>query len=439
MKCLAERLKKDLFFCILNLLIIVSYITSHGQNINNGWTEVTPIANDNGDIFDLTFFNKDSGWVCGWTRYEQGWRQIVAFTNNAGSSWDTTKFTYISVLGKVISFFNFESGLTGDGIILNTYDAGKTWTRYDSVFHFFFTNIECISQKYAYCCGGRGKIIRTTDQGLSWKHIESDIFKNTRYGGLSVIDSITVYTNCDDQLLRTTDGGISWIEINMPNELPHYEDIKFIDIDYGWIIGGVRSIFRTPNGGESWEDQSPANYYDSFVSIDAIDKNTAVTISKEGAIYWTTNGGENWNEQVPPGYFGDLFRVQLIDENVAWAVGRDGIIIKTTTGGVTWIDDENPNVPNEFALYQNYPNPFNPTTKIQYSVPDKVRSGTLQQNVKLVVYDILGRKITTLINEPKTAGQYEINFNGSELPSAVYYYQLTAGSFQETKKMVLLK
>ncbi len=438
MKCLAERLKKTCFFCILNLLIIVSYITNHGQNIKSGWTEVTQIAYDNGDILDLHFFNKDSGWVTGSTRFEQGNRHVVAFTNNAGISWDTTVFINSS-RGTAISFFNFNIGITGNVRIFNTQNGGATWVRNDSSFGFFISVLETSNLNYAFGSGTQGNVIRTSDQGQTWQRLESNLFKNTRYGGLSVIDSITVYTNCDDQLLRTTDGGISWIEINMPNELPHYEDIKFIDIDYGWIIGGVRSIFRTPNGGESWEDQSPANYYDSFVSIDAIDKNTAVTISKEGAIYWTTNGGENWNEQVPPGYFGDLFRVQLIDENVAWAVGRDGIIIKTTTGGVTWIDDENSNVPNEFALYQNYPNPFNPTTKIQYSVPDKVRSGTLQQNVKLVVYDILGRKITTLIDEPKTAGQYEINFSGSELPSAVYYYQLTAGSFQETKKMVLLK
>ena len=140
----------------------------------------------------------------------------------------------------------------------------------------------------------------------------------------------------------------------MPNNLPHYEDIKFLDINNGWLSGAVRSIFRTTNGGETWEDQSPANDGDSFVSIDAYDENTAVTVSSQGAVFWTTNGGAEWIEQVPKDYFGGLFRVQMLDEKTAWAVGRNGLIIKTTTGGVTWIDDEdNEDLPERYLLRQN--------------------------------------------------------------------------------------
>jgi hypothetical protein len=91
-----------------------------------------------------------------------------------------------------------------------------------------------------------------------------------------------------------------------------------------------------------------------------------------------------------------------------------------------------PAIPSIFTLSQNYPNPFNPITTINYQIPSA-------GHVSLKVYDILGREITTLVNEEKTAGNYEIKFNGSGLSSGVYFYRLQSGLFSETKKFMLLK
>jgi hypothetical protein len=97
-------------------------------------------------------------------------------------------------------------------------------------------------------------------------------------------------------------------------------------------------------------------------------------------------------------------------------------------------------LPSEFSLEQNYPNPFNPTTKIKYNIPNVIANGAKQsQFVILKVYDIIGNEIATLVNEEKIAGNYEVDFNGAGLPSGIYFYQLKAGSFVETKKMILLK
>jgi hypothetical protein len=85
-----------------------------------------------------------------------------------------------------------------------------------------------------------------------------------------------------------------------------------------------------------------------------------------------------------------------------------------------------------FSLEQNYPNPFNPSTKIKYSVPQS-------SQVQVKVFDVLGNEIETLVNEEKKSGSYEIIFNASELPTGVYFYQLIAGSFIESKKMILMK
>jgi hypothetical protein len=92
----------------------------------------------------------------------------------------------------------------------------------------------------------------------------------------------------------------------------------------------------------------------------------------------------------------------------------------------------NNSTPKEFSLSQNYPNPFNPNTKIAFDIP-------AQEFVAIKVYDILGREVKSLLNETKSPGNYEINFNGDELPSGTYIYQIRAGSFVETKKMILLK
>jgi len=87
---------------------------------------------------------------------------------------------------------------------------------------------------------------------------------------------------------------------------------------------------------------------------------------------------------------------------------------------------------HNFVLYQNYPNPFNPTTLIKYSLPE-------QQFVSLKIFDILGKEVATLVNENKPAGNYEVNFDAGNLSSGVYFYQLRASGFTETKKMLLMK
>ncbi len=91
-------------------------------------------------------------------------------------------------------------------------------------------------------------------------------------------------------------------------------------------------------------------------------------------------------------------------------------------------------VPGEFRLEQNYPNPFNPVTKIKFAV-----SGTTATQTFLSVYDLCGREVMNLLDQQLQPGKYEIEFNGSNLPSGVYFYRLSSGSFKQTRKMILLK
>ena len=93
---------------------------------------------------------------------------------------------------------------------------------------------------------------------------------------------------------------------------------------------------------------------------------------------------------------------------------------------------ETDEVPHAFTLQQNYPNPFNPTTTIKYSIVESVP-------VQLSVYNTLGQKVLTLVNDVQSAGVYEVSFDASKLASGIYLYSINAGSFQSTKKMLLLK
>jgi Secretion system C-terminal sorting domain len=89
-------------------------------------------------------------------------------------------------------------------------------------------------------------------------------------------------------------------------------------------------------------------------------------------------------------------------------------------------------IPKEFKLYNNYPNPFNPSTKIKFALPKN-------SYTKLIVYDILGRELLTIVNEQLSAGTYSVDWNTSDYPSGIYYYKLTSGEFTETRKAVLIK
>ena len=117
--------------------------------------------------------------------------------------------------------------------------------------------------------------------------------------------------------------------------------------------------------------------------------------------------------------------------------GRGNFLLTKYVVNTTGVESNNTEPPNKFSLEQNYPNPFNPSTKIKYSIPlvETLRSASVQ----LIVYDILGKEVATLVNENQQPGQHEVTFNARGLASGVYFYKLSAGNYLQTKKMLLLK
>ncbi|PID58992.1 MAG: hypothetical protein CR986_07250 [Ignavibacteriae bacterium] len=124
---------------------------------------------------------------------------------------------------------------------------------------------------------------------------------------------------------------------------------------------------------------------------------------------------------------------------------------KAITDYITDIGKLHNTIPDEFVLEQNYPNPFNPVTTINYAIPSNIKQSTRSTtgqmlNVKLIVYDVLGNEVATLVNKQQSPGNYQVKFDayrssssGNKLASGIYFYRLQAGSFVSTKKMVLMK
>ena len=116
------------------------------------------------------------------------------------------------------------------------------------------------------------------------------------------------------------------------------------------------------------------------------------------------------------------------DDNIL-AIKTDSL---GNTSSLVFINGQSQNVSNSFYLSQNYPNPFNPKTTIKYTIP---KTGL----VTLKIYDVLGKEIMTLVNETIAAGNYEVEFNGSNLSSGVYFYRIESGEFISIKKMILIR
>jgi|GEM_PF-2783501 len=147
-------------------------------------------------------------------------------------------------------------------------------------------------------------------------------------------------------------------------------------------------------------------------------------------------------------------------ENESWVPGEGSIDISNPDGFelnllaheafvyynvTTDVKKENNSNPKESVLSQNYPNPFNPSTKIKYTIKTPpvssplIKGRTKEGFITLKVYDVLGNEVATLVDEEKPAGVYDVEFNGDQLPSGVYFYKLVIGDYSETKKMLLLK
>jgi len=381
-------------------------------------------------LFSVNFTDKSTGWAVGGT---------IIKTTDSGESWFRQESDANGFLNSVYFKDNNSGFAIGDvGTIIQTTNGGEDWINKTSGVNTKLSSIYFIDNYNGWIAGDSGIILKTTNSGENWIIKSSGV--NNNLHSISFVDINTGWVGGENIILKTTDGGENWF-IQLTSSDYWAYSIYFTDINNGWATG-YGTILHTTNGGEDWITQLNPPIYVELNSIYFINSQTGWAVGGQGVGNYlyvfakTTNGGENWEIESLMGlnFFGSwLSSVYFTDINTGWVVGSEGIILHTTNGGVSFVEEEQiDEIPTEFLLSQNFPNPFNPSTKIKYSVPQS-------SNITLTVFDILGNEIETLVNEEKPAGTYEVEFNASALPSGVYFYQLKAGSFLQTKKMLFLK
>ncbi len=214
-------------------------------------------------------------------------------------------------------------------------------------------------------------------------------------------------------------------------QTPGMISVDFLDSLNGFVSGDYKARLRTTDGGFNWVDYGLNLQNGNALSL--VRFGTPNILYAKGGSLKSTNGGANWFDV--PFITEDILGTDCISQNVVVSVGSFGKIIRTNLGGVLDAGSNNSNIPVHFELFQNYPNPFNPVTKIRFYIP----SGIGSEISKLVIYDILGREVKTLLNEIMLPGNHEVSFDGTDMTSGVYFYRFTSGDFSETKKMVLIK
>lgn len=405
-----------------------------------------------------------------WAAVDTG--KVLRSTNGA-SSWETNLSQYFTFSNlNSVKFFNSNTGwVCGlERKLYKTVNGGINWipmsTGADSTCSFL--SMLFINSTTGFICGSinssTGFIFRTTNEGLNWQTTYQDTFQvNT----MTFLNNSTGWAAGNSgTILRTTNGGLNW-SVNRPLTSNLFR-IHFIDVNTGFVTGsGVR---RTTNGGLNWSITGAIGNYISFPNAQTgyiLNAGTNSSISKttDSGMNWvnfatgtpsgssilfinsekgwiggnivkiTTNGGVNWTLQhnLESGIRINAF--SFINEYEGWAVGYYGTLLKTNSGGIG-ISQISTELPEDFSLNQNFPNPFNPITKIRFAVTNQIGKGG---PVTLKVYDLLGRLVTTLVNQDLDPGIYETEWNASEFSSGVYLYTLSTGSFRQTKKMVLIK
>ncbi len=287
-------------------------------------------------------------------------------------------------------------------------------------------------------------LFKTTDGGDNWNPIKYFSGPSSFAGGMIFFDELNGFIfGPDTWVMKTTDGGSTWEEIELPGIIESlkgrdYQDVAITGPSTAWAVGhGL--MFKTEDKGNTWSkfNHNITTVADSAFWTIAINTDGKGYIGcYHGEVLITEDNGDTWT--VDDTFASDEYNFCEI------ALNSEGKVFLGTLSGhiIAWdvtvgVDDSPVNTaPDGYALQQNYPNPFNPSTNIVYDLKDA-------GNVKITVYDYLGREISVIENGFRQAGQHTVEFNAAEsgraLSSGIYFYRIHTNSFTEIKKMIFLK
>ena len=373
-----------------------------------------------------------------------------------------------SVAGRVAQLDAFDDQIalisTAEGEIWRTADGGATWTMVHSYMLSFigtgwFNELRVLNDNVAIAQGdssadGTIYFCRTEDKGLTWTSINnmdklSGFNSIYSYGMAGCNIGQTGWFTATDEgydttfVYKTEDAGSSWESITVPNSLmpnsPY--SITFADANKGMLNGNGKHPLYSIDGGTTWdttatEPDGGAAWVNAIVGVPG--ENIFIALC-DYSLYYTTDLGVTWTlMDTPDSTDGEWFiSAVVLNKDFAFFMTQQGTAVKFENQSPTTAIDYEPGILTQFHLQQNYPNPFNPTTTISYSIPQAT-------NVKLVVYTMLGREVTTLIDEYQLNGQKQVvwtatDVHGVKVSSGIYIYRLITDNFTQSRKMLLLK
>lgn len=360
----------------------------------------------------------------------------IFFSDDKGNSWQSYGEVNESLFVSISSMITLDQNeiivgtwaTVGGGIYKST-DGSRTWIPKNTGLMSDIVTAVIKTSENLYISAYNG-VYLSIDKGESWikQNIEPNLFLDLadliylKNGDLFAIDFNDVF--------RSTDKGVTWDTTISGIEHGNFcclavstEEFLFLGLNGG-------GIYRSSNFGNNWELNRPSTFVrnlakNSFGHIMAGTEFQGILLTKDN--------GESW-EQInsglpfPPKFINSVF---FDSEGYAYCSIHNFGVYKSSSPIVGVKDDQGSSTLS-YILYQNYPNPFNSITKIPYQIKEP---GLVQ----LIVYDVLGREVATLVNENKPSGSHSVEFNAATLPSGIYFYKLTSGQFTSVKKLILMK
>ena len=470
--------------CDTVLYSITMYMVRRSSDLGNTWFPVG--ANGAGGHFITGHAS---------SKYEHSRLYSGLFVStNRGSKWegmrplpDLPNVTALSV-SQDTSLLGYDQLTIGtdSGKVEFSGDGGKTWnvlrepdeaSRGYQVFDvaemdgIVFTSLQP-SLYFHYAGDSIAGVYRTTDAGSSWEKMNTTGLADTLVLSLDVFRGKSgervLFAGGWWNLFRSTDDGATWTEDTLAPIRSGRKFLREVDgtlflctqgtiqreyLPDGSVVDTYDSsgVFRSTDDGVTWKDVT-GNLRERFIRgfaaavVPEYPSRVFLAASADGdyalpskpILYTSTEGGRQWED---------------FDDGLRWVdwgaeVGADEKYVYVGLGllrrpwqdaVITSVEPGPADHPTGFSLSQNYPNPFNPSTEIRYEIPTAVGRGSGLSSVRLVVYDLLGREVATLVNEPQKAGTHTVEWNAGRNASGVYFYTLAVDGFVQTRKMVLTK
>jgi hypothetical protein len=286
----------------------------------------------------------------------------------------------------------------------------------------------------------RQQVFRTTTRtGNFWAPISSGTSGTIRELAISRSNPSVMYATSGSQVFKSTDAGITFT--NVTSGLPsrtitsvyvHPDSANVAVLTFSGF--GAGKVFKTTNGAASWVNisgnlpDSPTNdvliYYPGMAT-------SIYYAAMDIGVFFTNDYGATWIELADGLPNTVAIHLDYHSATNRLRIGTHGRGVWETANPVGIINFNN-EIPENYSLEQNYPNPFNPVTTIKYQI---LESGF----TKLVVFDIIGKEIKTIVSEKQNPGTYTVQFDAGDLSTGVYLYRLQVNEYTETKKMIVVK